>query len=129
MTSGGLPSDFPQREARVKGALTPNRAGRVIETSEFAAFARRIVKAYGRRIGSGDVEALPDLLALANEIDGVIVQSVAGLRAEGYSWGEIGARLGTTRQAAQQRFGRAVTSVAETEAATASPNESKGAQS
>lgn len=90
----------------VKGALTRKRSGRVTETSEFAAFARRIVRAYGRRISHGDVEALPELLALAAEIDTVIGQSVAGLRAEGYSWGEIAARLGTSRQAAQQRFGR-----------------------
>lgn len=90
----------------VKGALTPNRAGRVTETAEFAAFARRIVKAYARRVGDGDVEALPELLALSSEIDVAISASVAGLRATGYSWGEIAARLGTTRQAAQQRFGR-----------------------
>lgn len=91
----------------VKGALTPNRAGRVTETAEFAAFARRIVKAYGRRVGTGDVEALPELLALSAEIDAAIAKSVAGLRSAGYSWAEIASRLGTTRQAAQQRFGRA----------------------
>jgi len=91
----------------VKATLTPNREGRVTETAEFAAFARRIVKAYGRRVGDGDVEALPELLALSAEIDAAIAKSVSGLRAAGYSWGEIAARLGTTRQAAQQRFGRA----------------------
>lgn len=91
----------------VKGALTPNRAGRVTETAEFAGFVRRILRAYGRRVGQcGDIESLPELVALAGEVDAVISQSVAGLRAEGYSWGEISARLGTTRQAAQQRFGK-----------------------
>lgn len=93
----------------VKGALTPKRRGRVTETAEFAAFTRRVVRAYGRRIGErGDVDALPELVKLADELDAVIGRSVVGLRAEGYSWGEIGARLGTTRQAAQQRFGRLV---------------------
>lgn len=91
----------------VNRALTPNRAGRVTETAEFAAFTRRIIKAYGRRIGhGGDIDSLPQLVTLAAEVDAVITQSVAGLRAEGYSWAEIAARLGTTRQAAQQRFGR-----------------------
>lgn len=91
----------------VKGGLTPKPTRRVVETAEFGAFVRRIVRAYGRRIGQGgDVDALPELVALAGEIDAVIAQSVAGLRAEGYSWGEISARLGTTRQAAQQRFGK-----------------------
>lgn len=128
MTDDEHPSEPADRENGVKAALTPKRAGRVVETSEFAAFARRIVRAYGRRISSGDVDALPELLAMATEIDAVIVQSVAGLRAEGYSWGEIGARLGTTRQAAQQRFGRPTTPTGETADTTAS-NESRGAQS
>lgn len=100
------PPEHPARPSSVKGALTPNRAGRVVENAEFAGFARRIVRAYGRRISSGDVDALPELLTLAAEIDTVIGQAVAGLRAEGYSWGEIGSRLGTTRQAAHQRFGK-----------------------
>lgn len=92
---------------RVKAPLTRKRAGRTIETAEFAAFTRRIVRAYGRRIASGDVDALPELLKLAREVETVTAQAVNGLRAEGYSWGEIAARLGTSRQAAQQRFGRA----------------------
>lgn len=101
------PSD---RLKSVKGALTPNRAGRVTETTEFAAFVRRIIKAYGRRIGhGGDIDCLPELVRLSSEVDAVISQAVAGLRAEGYSWGEISSRLGTTRQAAQQRFGRTPT--------------------
>ncbi|MBI3226606.1 MAG: hypothetical protein HYZ39_16285 [Mycolicibacterium cosmeticum] len=61
---------------------------------------------YGRRVGDGDVEALPELLALSAEIDAAIAKSVTGLRAAGYSWADIASRLGTTRQAAQQRFGR-----------------------
>ena len=41
----------------------------------------------------------------AAEIDTAIGQAVTGLRATGYSWAEIGLRLGVTRQAAQQRWG------------------------
>ncbi len=44
---------------------------------------------------------------LGDEIDTAIAQAVKGLRACGYSWAEIGARLGITRQAAQQRWGTA----------------------
>lgn len=91
----------------VKPALTPKRPGRVVETREFAAFVRRIVRAYSRRVADGDVDALPELRALSAEIDAAIGKSVAGLRAAGYSWADIATRLGTTRQAAQQRFGRA----------------------
>ena len=45
---------------------------------------------------------------LSAEIDTAIGQAVTGLRAFGYSWAEIGTRLGITRQAAQQRWGRPV---------------------
>lgn len=101
-----VPSGCADEESGVKDDLTPKRAGRVVETAEYAAFVRRILRAYGRRLAVGDAEALPDLLALAGEVDAVIGQAVAGLRKDGYSWSEIGAGLGTTKQAAQQRFGR-----------------------
>ena len=91
----------------VKGTLTPNRAGRVVENGEYAAFARRVLRAYARRVADGDVEALTLMLGLSAEIDTAISQAVTGLRGFGYSWAEIGSRLGITRQAAQQRWGRA----------------------
>jgi hypothetical protein len=90
----------------VKNSLTPNRPGRVVENDEYAAFARRVLRAYARRIADGDVEALTLMLGLSAEIDTAISQAVSGLREFGYSWAEIGSRLGITRQAAQQRWGR-----------------------
>jgi hypothetical protein len=90
----------------VKNPLTPNRAGRVVENDEYAAFARRVLRAYARRVATGDVEALTLMLGLSAEIDTAIAQAVSGLSAFGYSWAEIGSRLGITRQAAQQRWGR-----------------------
>ena len=89
----------------VKTPLTPNRAVRVRENDEYAAFARRVLRAYARRVATGDVEALTLMTDLADEIDSAIGQAVTGLRACGYSWAEIGSRLGVTRQAAQQRWG------------------------
>ena len=55
--------------------------------------------------GDGDVEALALMLGLAEEIDTAIAEAVKGLHRCGYSWAEIGSRLGITRQAAQQRWG------------------------
>ena len=101
----------PSHQARpagpdtVKNPLTPNRAGRVRENDEYAAFARRVLRAYARRVATGDVEALTLMTDLAAEIDTAISQAVQGLRGFGYSWAEIGSRLGITRQAAQQRWG------------------------
>jgi hypothetical protein len=91
----------------VKTSLTPKRPGRVRENDEYAAFARRVLRAYARRVADGDVEALTLMTDLADEIDTAISQAVKGLRGFGYSWAEIGSRLGVTRQAAQQRWGRA----------------------
>ena len=97
----------PRRHAPdVKTSLTPKRPGRVRENDEYAAFARRVLRAYARRVADGDVEALTLMTDLADEIDTAISQAVKGLRAFGYSWAEIGSRLGITRQAAQQRWGR-----------------------
>jgi hypothetical protein len=92
--------------SRVKARLTANRRRPVVENEQYAAFIRRVVRAHGRRVGAGDVEALADLVALSEHIDGAIGEAVGGLRRFGYSWSEIAHRLGVTRQAAQQRWGR-----------------------
>lgn len=90
----------------VKTTLTPKRARRLVENDDYAAFARRILRAYARRVADGDVEALTLMLGLSTELDTAIGQAVTGLRVYGYSWADIGSRLGITRQAAQQRWGR-----------------------
>jgi hypothetical protein len=106
--SSGQPNRGQARTASggntVNEALTPKRRRPVTENSEYAKFARRILRAYSRRIATGDVESLADLIGLADEVNDAIQQAVNGLRASGYSWTEIGARLGVTRQAAQQRW-------------------------
>ena len=78
----------------------------MVENDEYAAFLRRVLRAYARRVADGDVEALTLMLGLSAEIDNAIAQAVTGLRGFGYSWAEIGSRLGITRQAAQQRWGK-----------------------
>jgi hypothetical protein len=106
----------PAGENGVKDALTlhlPQRHGRrsgrpggpVVENDAYSAFLRRAIRAAGRRVAGGDVEGLADLLSLAGELDRATDATVRGLRASGYSWGEISSRLGVTRQAAQQRWG------------------------
>jgi len=101
-----------QPRHRIRHGLNPGmargRSGQArpsVENDEYAAFVRRILHAYSRRVGDGDVEALALMLGLAEEIDTAIAEAVKGLRACGYSWAEIGSRLGITRQAAQQRWG------------------------
>jgi hypothetical protein len=90
----------------VNPVLTVNRSNRpVVENHTYAAFARRVVRAQGRRVAAGDVDGLADLLTLAEQVEAAIDAAVAGLRRAGYSWAEIAARVGISRQAAQQRWG------------------------
>ena len=77
-----------------------------VENTDYAAFAARVIRAHARRVAGGDVDALADLLALAVQVDTASQTAVTGLRSFGYSWGQIATRLGTTRQAAQQRWGK-----------------------
>lgn len=90
----------------VNAALTVRRRSRpVVENDEFAAFARRVIRAHGRRVAAGDPDALAALLALAREVHAATGEAVEGLRAAGYSWEDIADRLGVSRQAVQQRWG------------------------
>ena len=101
----------------VNPALTADRPGpahpaqrtrtrrAAVENDDYAAFTRRIIGAHGRRIAEGDIEGLATLAGISDDIDTAITTAVTGLRQAGYSWADIGTRLGVTRQAAQQRFG------------------------
>ena len=93
------------RRRNVKRGLTPGRRRRVTENDEYAAFARRVLRAYARRVAKGDIDALADMTAMADELDTAIRHAVTGLQAAGFSWADIAAQLGVTRQATQQRWG------------------------
>jgi hypothetical protein len=85
--------------------LTSKRRYRVVENDEYAAFLRRVIRAYSRRVASGDVEAITAMNRLAIDLEEATRQAIAGLRGFGYSWADIAMRLGITRQGAQQRWG------------------------
>ena len=97
-----LTPEAPVTDSRRTGHRRPRRT---VENDDYAAFVRRIVAAHGRRIATGDIEGLAVLADLATDVDTALAEAVAGLRAAGWSWAEIGARLGMSRQAAQQRWG------------------------
>jgi hypothetical protein len=92
-------------EPGVKPSLTRRHRKRVVENDEYAAFIRRVLRAYARRVGHGDIDAITDMATVAQEVETAMRQAVKGLRSLGYSWAEIAVRLGVTRQAAQQRWG------------------------
>ncbi len=104
------PQDTPHQASpagrnTVNTRLTSKHPRRMVENDEYAAFLGRVLRAYARRVADGDVEALTLMLGLSGQIDDAIAQAVTGLRGFGYSWADIGHRLGVTRQAAQQRWG------------------------
>jgi CRP-like cAMP-binding protein len=76
------------------------------EAQKYGAFARRILRAMGRRVSDRDIEALSVLADLQAEVAAQMQASVDGLLASGYSWADIGRQLGISRQGAQQKYGR-----------------------
>ena len=94
-----------QPRSGVNKPLTPGRRRRVVENDDYAYFARRVITAYSRRVAAGDIDAITGMAQLADELDAAIRHAITGLRNRGYSWADIGTRLGITRQAAQQRWG------------------------
>ena len=95
----------------VKRSLTPKRPYRVVENDEYAAFLRRVIRAYSRRVGCGDIEAITDMVRLADDLENATRQAINALNNFGYSWADIAMRLGITRQGAQQRWGDTLTTV------------------
>lgn len=73
--------------------------------SEFMAFARRILRALSARVGDADPEDLAELVAMRAAVDEAIDNAARAVHANGASWAQIGAALGVSKQAAQQRWG------------------------
>jgi hypothetical protein len=82
------------------------RNRREYEIDEYADMVARVLTAYGKRVAQADVEDLGRFAQVLDAAEADLRRSVLGLRAAGVTWAEIGRGLGTTRQAAQQRFGR-----------------------
>lgn len=77
------------------------------ETPEYAQMIGRMIRAYGRRVGDADPEDLADMLALRDAFDEAVADAVHLQRSRhGRSWADIATATGTTRQAAQMRWGK-----------------------
>lgn len=75
-----------------------------METPEYADMMARLVRRYGVRVGAGDPVDLTRMLELRQVFDEAVRAAVRGQHEAGFSWGDIGGALGTTRQAAFMRF-------------------------
>jgi hypothetical protein len=75
-----------------------------VETPDYAAMLRRMVRAYGRRVAQESPEDLAEMLSVVDELERALRAAVAGQREAGFSWAEIGRGLGVTKQTAFARF-------------------------
>lgn len=77
-----------------------------VETPDFVAFARRVMRSAGARVADGELDELKDLADLRGELDEALATAVAGLRGEphAYSWQAIADVLGVSKQAAMKRW-------------------------
>jgi hypothetical protein len=66
---------------------------------------KRIVRSAGARAGEADPDELTSLIAIEADFQNAITEAVRGLRDSGCTWDDIGRAVGTTRQAAQMRWG------------------------
>lgn len=80
------------------------RRRRLYESSELVPFLRRMARAFVRRAGEGDLEALSSLVEIQQAMDTAIGECARALHECGYSWTDIAREIGTTRQNAQKRF-------------------------
>lgn len=88
------------------------------DNDDFLAFARRIMRALARRVGDADPDDLAEMMRLRGVLDDAMTTAVAGMRANGFSWAEIGAAVGMTRQSAWEKWRQAVPDAETTEKET-----------
>lgn len=75
-----------------------------METPEYADMMARLIRRYGVRAGGSDPVDLTRMLELRDLFDEAIRVAVRGQSEAGFSWREIAEGLGTTREAAWQRY-------------------------
>lgn len=88
-------------ETRIESPEEPGR--RAVETPAFASFARRIVRAYGRRLADADEVDLAEAFELRRLLDEQIEAAIPVLRKR-YSWRVIGQAAGMSAQGAHERW-------------------------
>lgn len=81
LPEGGSGVAAPDRAKPLAAAKDGFAGPKKVENTEYAGFVRRSLRAYGRRVGAGDLEDLRDLVALRDELDGMISRTVRAVHA------------------------------------------------
>lgn len=83
------------------------RTRETTETQDYVAMLSRMIRGLGKRVAAGDPADLAAAVQLQAQLDAVIRDSVAVMReTSGFSWQQLADELGTTKQGAQQKYGR-----------------------
>ncbi len=83
---------------RIRG----QRAERVTETGDFGRAALRMVRAMARRVSASDIAEFGLMWEIVHEAEHAVTAAIDGLRAKGFTWAEIAAEAGQTRQGLTQ---------------------------
>lgn len=81
---------------------------RYTSNGQYFEMIERTVKKAGERVAFADPDDLARLEGIHDFVECAIATAISGLRQAGFTWESIGEALGTTRQAAQQRYGKLV---------------------
>lgn len=76
-------------------------------TAEFEAWAENVDPAELEEVDTSSLRALVEIADRGRAVERDLPPAVAKARADGWSWAVIGEMLGVSKQAAQQRYGRA----------------------
>jgi hypothetical protein len=75
------------------------RAERRTETGEFGAMVVRMIAAMAHRVGASDIDEFGALWEVRIEANRAAAAAIDELRAKGFSWAQIAAEAGVSRQA------------------------------
>ena len=74
------------------------KAERVTETGEFGRAAIRMIRQMARRVGASDIAEFGAMFEVMTEAEHAVTETIDALRVAGFSWTEIAAEVGWTRQ-------------------------------
>lgn len=80
----------------------------ISDHAKYLGMCRRVLRALARRVGDSDPEDLALMLQLRDTLDDTIAQAVQAQREAGFTWAQIAAPCGVTRQAAYQQWGKRI---------------------
>lgn len=77
-----------------------------VENEPYAGMLRRMLSSFAKRVGATDPNDLRHFADIDRWNSEARATAIADLKAQGYSWSEIGRGLGVTKQEAQRRYGK-----------------------